>query len=60
MFFLIFIGFEKFNESASAYPSVSDVDIVALYCKASQNAAEIFQVLDAGKRKSGEVSFYFL
>ena len=50
----LFAAIKKFLEQASAFPSLTGSDIVADYCRSSQECEEICRLLE-GKRKSSEV-----
>ncbi|XP_033740037.1 nucleolar pre-ribosomal-associated protein 1-like [Pecten maximus] len=54
-----FSAFEKFSESARKWPEEHGYDIVAGYCRSSAECSEVFKVLEAGKRKPGELALVF-
>ncbi|OWF47467.1 nucleolar pre-ribosomal-associated protein 1-like [Mizuhopecten yessoensis] len=54
-----FSAFDKFSETAQQWSQEQGYDIVARYCQSSAECSEIFKVLEAGKRKPGEVAAIF-
>ncbi|XP_013390807.1 nucleolar pre-ribosomal-associated protein 1, partial [Lingula anatina] len=56
----IFIALEKFIQQAKGYlEGVRSEDIAANYCRSSPECQEIFQILEAGKRKPQEYALIF-
>ncbi|XP_060065415.1 nucleolar pre-ribosomal-associated protein 1-like [Ylistrum balloti] len=54
-----FSAFEQFSETARQWSEEHGYDIIAGYCRSSAECSEIFKVLEAGKRKPGELAAIF-
>jgi hypothetical protein len=51
---------DKFISEASKYLEDGGYDIIAGYCRSSEECTEITQLLDGGKRKPAEVIVSYL